>query len=247
MHQFYHRTTRGRAGGEGAISSARAPRPRAAGGAKRRIRPRPVAADSLQRLGAPGADAVRPAPWSAAVQTKRVPPPKKKPRRRAPAPAPPTAREAAFVVSLKEFEDSFRVDASDGEKSDDDDAGYESGGSMDDWIVADDRCVAAADGRLDGGDSNEARWAAEGASLLDELRSRPSRPKSSTARTPRADAEPPAAPPEPAGFYAAGSWGAAPTSPPRETSPPKRRVAPTPADAPSPSRLRRHPDAAPAV
>ena len=157
-------------------------------------------------------------------------------------PLPPTAREAAFVVSLKEFEDSFRVDASDGEKSDDD-LGYESGGSMDDWIVADDRCVAAADGRLDGGDSNEARWAAEGASLLDELRSRPSRPQGSTARTPRADAEAPAAPPEPAGFYAAGSWGAAP----REKPPQKRRVAPTPADAPSPSRLRRHPDAAPAV
>ena len=107
-------------------------------------------------------------------------------------------------------------DESVGRSSDDESEGEEarSTGSLDDWIVADDACLAA-DGDESDQDapaySSEARWAAAGAGLLKELRSRPSAPWRPPSRN-RASAERSAArarAPRAPEFHAAGGWSLA--------------------------------------
>lgn len=89
-------------------------------------------------------------------------------------------------------------------------------GSLDEWIVADDATSRALEEEEDEVHSDDAsevhgRWAARGAKLLRELRSRPgaklAKMTSSSSAWPR---QPPEQdPPEPGHFYATAGWGLA--------------------------------------
>ena len=87
-------------------------------------------------------------------------------KKRPPKPDLVVEKVEAFSGRVLYATDDESVGSKKGENSNDEDA--KSTGSLDDWIVADDACVAE-----DPGFSAEARWATEGAGLLRELHTRP--------------------------------------------------------------------------
>ena len=88
------------------------------------------------------------------------------PKKRPPKPDLVVEKVEALSGRVLYATDDESVGSKKGEHTDDEDA--KSTGSLDDWIVADDACVAE-----DPGFSAEARWATEGAGLLRELHTRP--------------------------------------------------------------------------
>ena len=126
--------------------------------------------DSLSSLPPPGTKKaparVKPRPF---LDTKRCtqPPGPRVPKKRPPKPDLVVEKVEAFSGRVLYATDDESVGSKKGENSDDEDA--KSTGSLDDWIVADDACVAGDDQ----GFSAEARWATEGAGLLRELHTRP--------------------------------------------------------------------------
>ena len=126
--------------------------------------------DSLSSLPPPGTKKaparVKPRPF---LDTKRCtqPPGPRVPKKRPPKPDLVVEKVEAFSGRVLYATDDESVGSKKGEHTDDEDA--KSTGSLDDWIVADDACVAGDDQ----GFSAEARWATEGAGLLRELHTRP--------------------------------------------------------------------------
>ena len=125
--------------------------------------------DSLSSLPPPGTkkapQRVKPRPF---LDTKRCtqPPGPRIYKKRPPKPDLVVEKVEAFSGRVLYATDDESVGSKKGEHTDDEDA--KSTGSLDDWIVADDACVAE-----DPGFSAEARWATEGAGLLRELHTRP--------------------------------------------------------------------------